>query len=544
MLSIAERVYASGDLSSAISFYRRAIAVDPTLVQAYLGLGEALLAAGYPNDANAAFAAAQSRAASEAPSPERTVHEVAAMRGQGLTLITLNQPAGAVEILDKANAVAPAAPTYSALGVAEDVLGDTDAADKAYKQGLALAPDDLDLQNNYGLSQALHGDLDGAVATLRRVASDAKASARHRLNLALVLGLAGRTDDAAQVARIDLDERSVRSNLAYYAELRGLPEKARAAAILRPSKPLEADAVAGSCATQPCPKPVPPDEKLSAIPTTPVSAKPLPLSPPATPKPASETVDPAEQNASQPSPSDTSMTKSQSTEPAPMAEDTKAATPAQIEPALASPPATDQPDAKPLLAQDGAKPTVVAPTVVAKDEPTPLSTNEPARTVQDETKPSQSDAEPSPAATIDNTTPPEKTEAEKAAADKTAMADATPAATDSDPEPSERPASHPAAPASPVVKAAVVLPPPTGKHAWLQIASFRSEQNALSARKKMTKENDDLLRQVSLSVRRVDLGSPKGVYYVLLVGPLASRNEARDFCAALKDRKIACVVAR
>ncbi len=73
MLSIADRVYASGDVSSAISFYRRAIAVDPTLVKAYLGLGEALLAAGDPNAANEAFAAAQSRAANEAASPERTV---------------------------------------------------------------------------------------------------------------------------------------------------------------------------------------------------------------------------------------------------------------------------------------------------------------------------------------------------------------------------------------------------------------------------------------------------------------------------------------
>jgi Flp pilus assembly protein TadD len=68
---------------------------------------------------------------------------------------------------------------------------------------------------------------------MRSVASAPGATAQHRLNLALVLGLAGRLDESAQVARLDLDERSVQSNLAYYAELRGLPPQQRAEALLR-----------------------------------------------------------------------------------------------------------------------------------------------------------------------------------------------------------------------------------------------------------------------------------------------------------------------
>src|SRR5579862_7491890 len=238
VLSIAERVRATGDYGTAISFYRRAIDMDSHSVSAYIGLGETLVAAGYPNEAAEAFRAAQSELQYEQASPARTAHEVAATRGLGLTLIALNQPAAAIEMLNKANAKSPSARVYGAIGIAEDLLGDADAADKAYKQGLVLAPDDLDLQNNYGLSQALHGDFNGAVSTLRRVASDSKATKRHRLNLAMVLGLAGRNDDAAQVARIDLDERSVHSNLAYYAELRALSVKARAAAILNPSTPI------------------------------------------------------------------------------------------------------------------------------------------------------------------------------------------------------------------------------------------------------------------------------------------------------------------
>ena len=40
-------------------------------------------------------------------------------------------------------------------------------------------------------------------------------------------GLAGRKRDAAQVARMDLDARAVRANLAYYATLRALSDSAQ-----------------------------------------------------------------------------------------------------------------------------------------------------------------------------------------------------------------------------------------------------------------------------------------------------------------------------
>jgi Flp pilus assembly protein TadD len=140
----------------------------------------------------------------------------------------------AIDLFHKAIAIAPDAHAYGGLGVAQDLAGDYKAADEAFRQALALAPHDLDLRNNYGLTQALMGNYEAAVATMRAVATDAAAGPRHRLNFALVLGLAGRTDEARRVASVDLDERAVNSNLAYYAVLRQLPAKQRAAAILRP----------------------------------------------------------------------------------------------------------------------------------------------------------------------------------------------------------------------------------------------------------------------------------------------------------------------
>jgi Flp pilus assembly protein TadD len=611
IISMADRVRATGDLNSAVSFYRRAIAISPNLVPAYIGLGETLLALGYPNEAAEAFRSATSQAQKEQPSPERASHEVAAKRGVGLALIALNQPTTAIEMLNQANAIEPAVSAYSAIGVAEDLLGDSEAAEKAYKQGLALAPNNLDLQNNYGLSQALHGDFNGAVSTLRRVASDSKATARHRLNLALALGLAGRAEDAAQVARIDLDERSVRSNLSYYAELRALPTNARAMAILRPGTPLHADGVLANCEGSSCPKPELPGEKLSAVPTAPVdakllptqpakpaplsspaAAKPTPLTPPTATKPAVAPVDPTEKKVSKPAKSSDTTAKAQSTEPAHAVEAVKPATVASTEPPAQAPapspttqadseppkPVVDATPAtldetKPAAKAEETKPAIAAPSteaaadaiaqpptkadepkpapVVADTVPTPMADN-PVIAVQDEAKPVQALAPSSPNVAIEDHKPTEQADAAKPEVDNSkpaTAADTTLAAADGDPVLGAMPAPQAPAnaslPTSPVVKAAAFIPPlPPGKHAWIQIASFRSEQNAQSAWKTMTTGNQDLLRYVPLSVRRVDLGSDKGTYYVLRIGPLASMDQAHDLCAALKDRQITCVVAK
>ena len=614
IVSMADRVRATGDLNSAVSFYRRAIAISPNLVPAYIGLGETLLALGYANEAAEAFRKAASQAQNEKPSPERVSHEVAAKRGLGLALIALNQPTTAIDMLNQANAIEPAVSAYSAIGVAEDLLGDPEAADKAYKQGLALAPNNLDLQNNYGLSQALHGDFNGAISTLRRVASDSKATARHRLNLALALGLAGRTEDAAQVARIDLDERSVRSNLTYYAELRALPATARTMAILHPGTPLHHDGVLANCEGSSCPKPELPGEKLSAVPTAPVdakllptqpsakptplsspaAAKPTPLTPPTATKPAVAPVDPTEKKVSKPAKSNDATAKAQSTEPAHPVEATKPATLASTEPpaqAPALPPTThadseapkpvidatpaNRDEAKPAAEAAETKPAIATPSteaaadahaqppakadeakpapVAADTVPTPMA-DTPVMAAQGEAKPVQALAPSSPDMAIEDRKPTEQADAAKPEVDnsKTASAaDATLAAADGDPVPGAMPApqaptpANATLPAGPVVKAAaVIVPLPPGKHAWIQIASFRSEQNAQSAWKTMTTGNQDLLRYVPLSVRRVDLGSDKGIYYVLRIGPLASMDQAHDLCAALKDRQITCVVAK
>ncbi len=59
----------------------------------------------------------------------------------------------------------------------------------------------------------------------------------------------------------------------------------------------------------------------------------------------------------------------------------------------------------------------------------------------------------------------------------------------------------------------------------------------------MRKRNADLLGGLTLTVERADLGE-KGVFYRVQAGPVADEAAARKLCAALGERKQACLVVR
>ncbi len=104
--------------------------------------------------------------------------------------------------------------------MALDLLERHQEAQQAYAAALAETPADKVLRNNYGLSLVLSGDYGKAVDTLTRLAEEPGATPRNRQNLALALGMQGKTGDAETVARQDLDDRAVKSNLTFYDQAR------------------------------------------------------------------------------------------------------------------------------------------------------------------------------------------------------------------------------------------------------------------------------------------------------------------------------------
>jgi Flp pilus assembly protein TadD len=85
----------------------------------------------------------------------------------------------------------------------------------AYQKALTLAPENPATLTNLGMYYAGHGDAPRAEPLLRKAAAEPGASAQERQNLALVLGLEGKFDEAERLARQDLPPDQVRNNLAY-----------------------------------------------------------------------------------------------------------------------------------------------------------------------------------------------------------------------------------------------------------------------------------------------------------------------------------------
>ena len=77
----------------------------------------------------------------------------------------------------------------------------------------------------------------------------------------------------------------------------------------------------------------------------------------------------------------------------------------------------------------------------------------------------------------------------------------------------------------------------------LQLGALKTEEAAKTEWLKLHRQNSDLLGKLSLSVSRVDLGA-KGTYYRIQAGPIADEARAAQDCAALKSRKIACILVK
>ena len=101
------------------------------------------------------------------------------------------------------------------LGVALEQSQRDDEALQAHLKALALAPNNPATLTNIGLYYATHGEAATAEPYLRKAVAAPGAGVPERQNLALVLGLEGRMDEAEKLQREDLPPAVVDNNLAY-----------------------------------------------------------------------------------------------------------------------------------------------------------------------------------------------------------------------------------------------------------------------------------------------------------------------------------------
>jgi Flp pilus assembly protein TadD len=143
----------------------------------------------------------------------------------GKKLIGAGRTGEAIPVLEPVAAKTGDWRILSALGSAYDQNGRYADARGQYQRALALQPNEISVTNNMAMSYALEGNLKQAESVLRQAMSapGGKDAQKIRQNLALVVGLQGRFDEARQIASEDLPPEQVEENMAYLQKMLSQP---------------------------------------------------------------------------------------------------------------------------------------------------------------------------------------------------------------------------------------------------------------------------------------------------------------------------------
>jgi len=182
-----------------------------------------------PGDANAAIAYAAALRATEQRAQAVAVLEQASIRNPqnmpllgayGRALAETGQYQQALAALDRAHT--PDNPDWRILsvqGAVLDQMGRHAEAQRHYASALKIVPDEPSVLSNLGLSYLLTKDLKNAEVTLRRAVAQPNAGPKVRQNLALVVGLRGRFEEAEKIASADLPENEATANVSYLRQM-------------------------------------------------------------------------------------------------------------------------------------------------------------------------------------------------------------------------------------------------------------------------------------------------------------------------------------
>jgi len=182
-----------------------------------------------PNDADTAIAYARALRATDQRAQAVAVLEQASIRNPrsmlllgsyGRALAEAGQYKQALETLNRAHT--PDNPDWrilNAQGAVLDQMGRHGEAQRYYASALKIIPDEPSVLSNLGLSYLLTKDLKNAEETLRRAVAQPNAEPKVRQNLALVVGLRGRFEEAKKIASADLPENEAAANIDYLKQM-------------------------------------------------------------------------------------------------------------------------------------------------------------------------------------------------------------------------------------------------------------------------------------------------------------------------------------
>lgn len=256
LMRLGNQFRQAGELTTAMRFYSQAADRTPDAAEPLVAIGDLQLSTGRIEAARQAFERALDRAPGHAP----------ALSGLARAEIAADRPQAALDALADLDLSTGTDPRpHNARGVALDLLGHHSEARASYALALEAAPEDPDVLSNLALSLAVGGDHAAALEILRDLeAGTPENRALVRENMALVVAMTGRPDDAVSLAATVLPQSTAVSNRPFYDRLDELEGRDLARAVFRGKLPEPQGLAAAEESTPTAPNDVPPPKKNSA----------------------------------------------------------------------------------------------------------------------------------------------------------------------------------------------------------------------------------------------------------------------------------------
>ncbi|MER0239209.1 tetratricopeptide repeat protein [Fulvimarina sp. MAC8] len=200
----------SGELRNAVDAYGRQYEANPRNKQVGLSYSAALQMAGRNEQSLAVM-----RQVAIAHPKDRDV-----LAAYGKALAAAGDLPKALDTIRRAQT--PDYPDwrlYSAEGAILDQMGKPAEARALFQKALVLKPNEATVLSNLGMSYLLADDLPSAERYLRAALQQPDSDARIRQNLALVIGLQGRFEEAEKVAAGTLSPEEAKGNVAFLREM-------------------------------------------------------------------------------------------------------------------------------------------------------------------------------------------------------------------------------------------------------------------------------------------------------------------------------------
>ena len=283
LVTIGDHGRNSGDFMLALSFYERALGIDPGFVPALRASTEVALAMRMPQALS--YAERWVRA---------TPKDGLAHLAVGAALVQQNRPTEAQKSFALAEAAGgPPAAIAMQRGLAFDLLGQSRNAQIAYADAMQRVPGDRSIVEHLALSLAIGGDNEAAMQLLQPEAEKASGQPSFERTLVLVHALGGRRDLARRIATANLSPQAAAGAGDVLERIASLPTPAAKAAAVHlgilpdAGRPAQAPAVVAQAPTSPPPAPEPePEPAAPVIESPPPRATEIAAEKPAPAKPA------------------------------------------------------------------------------------------------------------------------------------------------------------------------------------------------------------------------------------------------------------------